>query len=1199
MSLDENLKSRIALLNGLRAEVIGPNPQGKPDPVVRKQLMTYDEFHRPRVQSDGEEILWQDRPVKRYGAAVLYPAGVSELAEGTDIAVSAGVSSDEDNSSRETAVAAAEKIGARRGEADDDGDYDISLANSFRPSAVGLSFVIDLSKTNDFSIRIEHSARLSGSEIQRHPSGYYQRLPVLVGDKAYERSLWLRRPLVDEKGQVPTVTVTADSLYASAQPVVHSVSGPFAQLQLVVIARTWPGMPSEHHRLLTVSLINRRKPAERSIDEHCLFQAGFVISGRPGSGCIRPYPETILPGERDASPISDENINRVLYRHAHTFAIGHGCAADWESGQPAEVDSVWTDYMPMYELPATSADLEQQNSSGDWQSLAVSMRKLAGLIPGDDGIADVERLVEAYASWIYGRREEMSQLTLEQQKTAPFLIERGEICLRRMRAGLLLITADADVGKAFRLANHAMILAQLRAASATRQPQLSGGGVLAGWVPTFEVVDAAGGDMERGFWRPFQLAFLLMSLSGITGKAPDEREIVDLIWFPTGGGKTEAYLGLTAFTVFFNALTGRKSAGATVLMRYTLRLLTAQQFQRAATLFCAMEVLRRTHSELGTRVFRIGLWVGGSTTPNKRADAVNALKKLQKDATAENPFVLLRCPWCAAEFGPVSYGNNKSLVFGYAEHRGPGINSVMYRCGDTRCDFGGTTDIKPSARPLPITVIDEDLYAEPADLIIGTVDKFALLAWTPQARRLFGIDDKGNHTGLPPSLIIQDELHLISGPLGSMVGAYEAVIENLCTSADGIRPKIVASTATISRADQQIRNLYGRNEVCLFPPVGLDAADSFFAKQARFRDGSLQPGRLYVGVLAPGHGSLQTTQVRCFASLMQGAASVGDTADKADPWWTLLVFFNSIRELGGAATLFASDIREYLRVLQSRCGSDIARTRKLTNVEELTSRIRSDEVPKILAMLEQKIQTIDARTRQPLPVKVIDACLASNIIEVGVDVPRLAMMAVVGQPKTTSQYIQVTSRVGRKADRPGLVTVLYGQTKPRDRSHYERFRSYHQKLYAHVEPTSVTPFSPPAMDRALHGLIAALVRQKGRLQYEAQTPDPYPLEEGSPLRDLIQNVLSERVSAVAPEELSGVMDRMVDRLEEWRAWNPQTYGDFGPPPENASLMHPAGTKMPATWNNHSWATLSSLRNVDANCEAAVTGWFNEVREQDV
>ncbi len=1198
MSLDENLKSRISLLRELRAEVIGPDPQGKPDPVVRKQLMAYDAFQRPRVQPDGEEILWQDRPTKRYGAAVLYPAGVSELAEGADIAAAAGVSNDEDNAARETAVTAAEKIGARRGEVDDDGDYDISLANSFRPSAVGLSFVADLSRTDTLSIGIEHSARLSGQEIHRYPSGYYQRLPVLVGDKAYERSLWLRRPLVDEQGQVPVITVTAESLLASAQPVVHAVPGSFAQLEVVIIARTWPGMPGEHHRLLTVSLINRRKPAERSVDEHCLFQAGFVITSRPSSGCIQPYPETILPGEREASPLSDENINRVLYRHAHTFAIGHGCAADWESGQPAEVDSVWTDYMPMYELPSTSADLEQQDSTSGWQSLAVSMRKLAGLVPEDNGIADAGRLIEAYAGWIASRREEMSRLTPEQQKTALLLIERCETCLRRMRAGLSLISVDEDVGKAFRLANHAMVLAQLRAASATRQPQFSSSVSLASWEPPFEAVDAAGGDPGKGFWRPFQLAFLLMSLSGITGEAPEEREIVDLIWFPTGGGKTEAYLGLTAFTVFFNALTGRKSAGATVLMRYTLRLLTAQQFQRAATLFCAMEMLRRTYPELGTRVFRIGLWVGGSATPNKRADAVSALRKLHKDAAAENPFVLLRCPWCAAEFGAVSFGNNKSFVYGYTEHRASGIHSVIYRCGDPRCDFGGTPDIKPGARPLPITVIDEDLYAEPTDLIIGTVDKFALLAWTPQARRLFGIDDSGNHAGLPPSLIIQDELHLISGPLGSMVGAYEAVIENLCTAADGTKPKIVASTATISRADQQIRHLYARSDVCLFPPAGLDAADSFFARQARHRDGTLQPGRLYVGVLAPGHGSLQTTQVRCFASLMQGAATVGDTADKVDPWWTLLVFFNSIRELGGAATLFASDIREYLRVLQLRRGSDIARMRKLTNVEELTSRIRNDDVPKILAMLEQKIQTIDARNRQPLPAKVIDACLASNIIEVGVDVPRLAMMAVVGQPKTTSQYIQVTSRVGRKADRPGLVTVLYGQTKPRDRSHYERFRSYHQKLYSQVEPTSVTPFSPPAVDRALHGLIAALIRQKGRLQYEAQTPDPYPLEEGSPLRELIHNVLSERVSAVAPEELSGVLDRMADRLEEWRAWNPQTYGDFGSLPENPPLMHPAGTNMPATWNNHSWATLSSMRNVDANCEAAVTGWFNEVRERD-
>ena len=411
-------------------------------------------------------------------------------------------------------------------------------------------------------------------------------------------------------------------------------------------------------------------------------------------------------------------------------------------------------------------------------------------------------------------------------------------------------------------------------------------------------------------------------------------------------------------------------------------------------------------------------------------------------------------------------------------------------------------------------IIDEDLMEDPPNLVIGTVDKFALLAWKPAARRLFGIGENGRHVGLPPSLIIQDELHLISGPLGSMVGAYETVIERLCRK-DGvgdIKPKIIASTATISRAREQVQHLYARNDVFLFPPSGLEAGDSFFAREARNDDGSLKPGRLYIGVLAPAHGSLQTTEARVFASLMQHAAIMKTDDAGRDPWWTLLCFFNSLRELGSAASLFVADTRDYLRVILDRHGLKYDLIRKLFEVSELTSRIRSDQVPKELERLEKEFSSQGGKGEKGGGfADTVDACLASNIIEVGVDVSRLALMAIVGQPKTTSQYIQVSSRVGRDSEKPGLVVVLYGQSKPRDRSHYERFRPYHQRLYAQVEPTSVTPFSPPAVDRALHGVIVAAVRQLGMLASESDKPFPFPLGEGTLLRDVIEEMIEERV----------------------------------------------------------------------------------------
>ena len=403
-------------------------------------------------------------------------------------------------------------------------------------------------------------------------------------------------------------------------------------------------------------------------------------------------------------------------------------------------------------------------------------------------------------------------------------------------------------------------------------------------------------------------------------------------------------------------------------------------------------------------------------------------------------------------------------------------NTVIYKCPDRRCDF---------RESLPLYVIDEDIYEVRPALVIGTVDKFAMLAWKPQARALFGIAEDGSRDHSPPGLIIQDELHLISGPLGSMVGLYEPVIEELCTDrreSQAAKPKIISSTATIRSYAEQVQGLYSRDRTSLFPPPGLDADDSFFARVARRPDGTLERGRIYVGVHAPGLGSLQTVQVRTFAALLQAPEPL--PAAERDPWWTLLLFFNSLRELGTTLTLFQSDIPDLLRgALKQRLGLGFQDVRQLRKMLELTGRLPGDEVPKAISALE-----IPTDSQQG---HAVDVCLASNIIEVGVDIDRLSLMAVVGQPKTTSQYIQVTGRVGRKSDRPGLVVTIYAASKPRDRSHFEKFRSYHERLYAQVEPTSVTPFSRPALDRAAHAVISSYVRQFGDSD-QAESPYPYP-----------------------------------------------------------------------------------------------------------
>ena len=1241
MSLSEklaaNLSNRKWLVSRLRAEIVGPDPSG-PENDIRvcgaQKTFTWDEFRKPRRQENGEEVVWQDPPAKRYGAGVLFPVGTLEEREqvraGEDQQAGVDIDPGENQNVDEKLEKRAERKAAKTPPAmDESEDYEVTLANAFRPSAIGLSFVADFSQEPDgFRVEIVNVGRLDSQNLQEGPAGTYKQVKVMVGEPGgvqFPRSVWLRVRLLDEANNYPHGDFPSAALLADKVPIRRKLDGAGNGLEIVVVSRGGYSRLTTNQRLITVALVNRKSPDAGHLDEQCLFQAGIRIMGLTGSPWIQPYPETEVSKRGVNDPMSDEQINRLLYRQHQTFAIGHGCAADWASQSPSAVAEIWTDVLPAFETPSTSADLFAEQADGNKEPVRVSMRKLAGLDPVDDGSMEIDVLVRAYKDWIEslkaGRTNTLS-IPSEMSETAERLIQRCEKCLKRIEDGVLFLQENSPVARAakqaFVLANQAMLIAQLRATREVREPALGPDGISVVWTPAISNPDPSVANPTRGYWRAFQIAFLLMSIRGIAEPDGTDRETVDLIWFPTGGGKTEAYLGLTAFTIIFNRLFGRNPGGADVLMRYTLRLLTAQQFQRASLLFCALEKIRRDRKDLGDKPFRIGLWVGGSASPNTRQDALRALQSLQRDPESENPFILLKCPWCGAKFGPSSSegggrqrggrrGRNVEpremgipSVLGYIKYtkRNDSPPTVVFKCNDGACEFGSASTMQRSRPPLPIVIIDEDLIEDPPNLVIGTVDKFAMLAWKPRVRKLFGIGDHGKHEGLPPSLIIQDELHLISGPLGSMVGAYETVIERLCrkNGLGDIKPKIIASTATISRAREQIAHLYARGDVFLFPPSGLEAGDSFFARDDRNDDGTLKPGRLYLGILASAHGSFQTTQARVYACLMQHAALMQTDEAGRDPWWTLLCFFNSLRELGGAASLFVADARDYLRVILDRQGLKYELIRKLFNVSELTSRIRSDQVPKELERLERPLRAPAEKDRNAVNDNdVVDACLASNIIEVGVDVSRLALMAIVGQPKTTSQYIQVSSRVGRDPEKPGLVVVLYGQSKPRDRSHFERFRPYHQQLYAQVEPTSVTPFSAPAVERSLHGILVAAVRQLGTMDIESSCPDPFPLGEGSALLDLVHAMIEDRVTLVAPEELDAVMKKLQRRLDQWRTWVPGNYGGFGAAPQDPPLLYPAGSTEPPGWNGRSWATMSSLRNVDATCEAEVTAFFNQLQ----
>jgi hypothetical protein len=423
----------------------------------------------------------------------------------------------------------------------------------------------------------------------------------------------------------------------------------------------------------------------------------------------------------------------------------------------------------------------------------------------------------------------------------------------------------------------------------------------------------------------------------------------------------------------------------------------------------------------------------------------------------------------------------------------------------------------------------------------------------------------GDERHEPPSLIIPDELHLLSGPLGTTVGLYEAAVEALIEF-NGTPPKVIASTATIRRADEQAVALFGRN-VRLFPPSGLDADDSYFARIDRER-----PGRLYVGLMAPGH-TISTAVIHTAAVLLQASGEVALHPPQDDGYATLVVYHNSLRELGRTVTLARDDIPARIKFI----AEDESRIRRLEDedVVELTSNVSGRELPSLLERMFKPASEPDG----------IALLATTNMLSVGVDVRRLGLMLVNGQPKTTSEYIQATSRVGRGAV-PGLVFALFTSTKARDRSHYETFLPYHAALYRYVEPTSVTPFSPPARARGLHAALVILMRHGGGLSAD---------DAAGRIRDAdgavarAAEALIRRVALIDPPEADPTARQIDHLLGEWR-----DLADEAAARGQALYFKPHGKQHLSLLKDFDasgsgWETLHSMRNVDRLCELEILG----------
>ena len=788
---------------------------------------------------------------------------------------------------------------------------------------------------------------------------------------------------------------------------------------------------------LAVSLfvVNRRPAATDSSRQDTAF--AFQVEMRVDSD--RPLVARTDPRGSDSEDW-DERLADLHYRDAAAYAVGHSVSTRAEVRDGA-CHRVQTDWMPRAAV--------ERVEPVDMPGVEFGMEVLGGFADGAAARRALAPLVVAYRVWIEGQRREAGALSGRRQEVAEALVEGANQAAKRIEGGIEQLD-NADVLEAFRIANRAMAAAARRrsAQAQGREPE----------------------KVDPPRWRPFQLAYLLMNLRGIADPTHAERKFVDLLFFPTGGGKTEAYLGLAAFTLVLRRLRDPDPVhcGLSVLMRYTLRLLTLDQLGRATALVCALELERKTAPErLGVWPFEIALWVGRAATPNhmgqtgdgSRDTARARTLRFSHDTSGEPPLPLNQCPWCGTPFGKKTFQLHPDTSHPKELH---------VHCANRRCDFAQSPG-------LPVVAVDEPIYARQPAFMIATIDKFAAMPWTGEVARLFQGGDPSDPR--PPDLIIQDELHLVSGPLGTMAGLYETAVDHLCRRRiDGgeVRPKIIASTATVRLAGKQIRALFGRSSVAVFPAPGIDRRDSFFAEQAS--PDRVSP-RLYIGVAAQGRGP-RVIFLRSAITLMAAAEAAwkaagrsGSGANPADPYMTLVAYFNALRELGSARRIVEDEISSRLQTYAKHKridepGGVFANRMIALEPVELTSRVGTASVA-------------DSKRRLSLgfgePDRV-DVALATNMISVGLDITRLGLMLVSGQPKTTAEYIQATSRVGRDADRPGLVVTLLNVHKPRDRSHYERFAAWHESFYRGVEATSVTPFSPRAMDRGLAAVTVAMAR---------------------------------------------------------------------------------------------------------------------------
>ena len=926
---------------------------------------------------------------------------------------------------------------------------------------------------------------------------------------------------------------------------------------------------SNGNQLVTITVINNARKEKRGKVNQEDVLSRVEMSCWISDDNILPYPKVFR-----STMDGEEEEQQILYKDEHIYGVGHACSVKWENvSEDNKENIVSLDFIPTGITRGSKSTLSEYKDSK-----AISMEFLANPSNKNKIIREMRAFVEPYEAWIDQTINQLNELSENTSKTEYFeineshkkaidgLINKLNKALKRIKIGIDFIEEDENALDAFQFANKAMLMQMVHSAHYNQILKSVEDGNFKFFqqnhnhvhdfnnIDYFDLQSLFGKGYKPFEWRPFQLAYFLTTCKSSVIKNDPYRETVDLIWFSTGGGKTEAYLFVSAFLIFYNKIIDPDKNGVEIIMRYTLRLLTQDQFVRSSRFITACEKIRRENIELlGQHEIGIGLWIGGGTSPNKFTNteenkgSLEVFKDLLKESKPDcnSPFSIGACPWCNTNLVPEKQSQESSYGFKADES-----NFEIY-CPSRQCEFH---------EKLPIQVVDAAIYKNPPTFILGTIDKFVRLAHEVDAGKILLNKDSENAV----SLIIQDELHLISGPLGTVTGSIEAAFDTML-SHWGVKPKYMAATATIRGAANQIQKLYAR-DVATFPPSGITHADRFFS-----RIDETDEGRLYVGIMSQGHTAVTTT-VRIAAAMSQSIEEISAPESELDGYHTLVIYHNSRNEKSKTKTLAAQDIPERIKQIAS-----------LNNNREAGQAPPRKFGENGISELSADVQNELFDTRKRLELKrgdsdCIDILSVTNIIQVGVDIPRLAAMQVTGQPKTSSEFIQATSRVGR-GDNKGLVIVNYIATNPRDRSHYEQFSGYISALNRFVEPTSVTPAAEPALKRSIPTCIVMLAKQVLDLSQWSQA-DQFNYTNNNLAKELFGK-FEERLIKADPSEEKNIKNYIHNHLNEWENFiareNRVHYHAKHKAPKDVKFL----TKdFGDVKNDALWQILNSMRHVD-------------------